>query len=57
MAIATPEEKSQILQVVLKDVRVSKELLTLNIYDFSSLNIVGRGLKNRTDWLPKQIKS
>ena len=50
--LATPEEKGQILQLVLKNVRVSKELLTLNLYDFSSLNIAGKGLKNRTEWLP-----
>jgi Recombinase zinc beta ribbon domain len=52
MALATPEEKAQILQLVLKDVRVSRESLTLNIYDFSSLTISGEGLKNRTEWLP-----
>jgi hypothetical protein len=52
MALAAPEEKAQILQLVLKDVRVSKESLTLNIYDFSSLTITGEGLKNRTEWLP-----
>jgi hypothetical protein len=52
MALATPEEKAQILQLVLKDVRVSQESLTLNLYDFSTLNIVGKGLKNRTEWLP-----
>ena len=52
MGLANPEEKAQILQLVLKNVRVSKELLTLNLYDFSSLNIAGKGLKNRTEWLP-----
>jgi len=57
MALATPEEKAQILQLVLKDARVSKESLTLNIYDFSSLTIAGEGLKNRTEWLPEQVKS
>jgi site-specific DNA recombinase len=57
MALAAPEEKAQILQLVLKNVRVSKESLTLNIYDFSSLTITGEGLKNRTEWLPEQLKS
>ena len=52
MGLATPEEKAQILQLVLKDVRVSKELLTLNIYDFSGLTVSTKGLKNRTEWLP-----
>ncbi len=52
MALAIPDEKAQILQLVLKDVRVSKELLTLNIYDFSSLTIPAAGLDNRTEWLP-----
>jgi hypothetical protein len=51
MAVANPEEKAQILQLVLKNVRVSKESLTLNLYDFSSLKIVDKGLKNRTEWL------
>jgi hypothetical protein len=52
MALAIPDEKAQILQLVLKDVRVSKELLTPNIYDFSSLTISGEWLKNRTECLP-----
>jgi hypothetical protein len=52
MAQASPEEKAQILQLILKEVRVSKELLTLNMYDFSSLAISNNGLKNRTEWLP-----
>jgi hypothetical protein len=55
--LAAPEEKAQILQLVLKNVRVSKESLTLNIYDFSSLTVSGKGLKNRTEWLPGQVKS
>jgi hypothetical protein len=32
--------------------RVSKELLTLNIYDFPNLAVFTKGLKNRTEWLP-----
>ena len=52
MTLITPEEKAQILQLVLKDVRVSKDLLTLNMYDFSSLTISDVGLENRTEWLP-----
>jgi hypothetical protein len=24
----------------------------MNVYDFSNLNIVGKGLKNRMEWLP-----
>jgi hypothetical protein len=51
MALATPDEKAQILQLVLKDVRVSKESLTLNIYDFSSRTIPEVRLDNRTEWL------
>jgi hypothetical protein len=42
IALAMPEEKAQILQLVLKDVRVSKELLTLTIYDFSNLRFYQR---------------
>jgi site-specific DNA recombinase len=52
MALATPDEKAQILQLVLKDVRVSKDLLTLNIYDFSSRPMPEVRLGNRTEWLP-----
>jgi hypothetical protein len=52
MALATPDEKAQILQLVLKDVRVSRESLTLNIYDFSSLTVPAVRLENRTEWLP-----
>jgi hypothetical protein len=52
MALATSEEKGQILQLVLKNVRVSNSLLTLNNYDFSSLTTSSGGLKNRTKWLP-----
>jgi hypothetical protein len=56
MALATPEEKAQMLQLILKGVRESQELLTLNIYDFSSLPISSEGLKNRSEWLGRRTE-
>jgi hypothetical protein len=37
--------------------RVSKELLTRNIYDFPNLAVSTKGLQKRTEWLPEPVKS
>jgi hypothetical protein len=44
-----PNEKTEALQCVLKDIIVHPEKIVLNIYEFPEFK---RGSQNRTEWLP-----
>ena len=45
------DEKAKCLQLILKDVVLSKETIQLNIYDLPEFNY--ESSKKRQDWLPR----